>query len=160
MSASVQWSRHRRARGKDPTPAVVPARRVLPVRFVEAGPVEIDGAIVVVDLPLRVVSEANRRGHWAGKARRAKQARGLATMMLKAHGPLVWAFPVAVILTRIAPCALDDDNLRAALKATRDGVADWLGVDDRDPRVRWLYDQRKPETPRTYGVRVHVTGDV
>jgi hypothetical protein len=37
---------------------------------------------------------------------------------------------------------LDDDNLRSALKAVRDGVADALGVDDRDPRLSFHYHQR------------------
>ena len=160
MSASVQWSRRRRARGKVATAGAVPKRRRLPIRYVDAGRVEIDGAFVAVDLPLRVVSEGNTRGHWARKAERTKQARGLALTMLRAHGPR-WdgTTPLAVILTRIAPCKLDDDNLRSSLKATRDGVADWLGIDDRNPRVRWLYDQEK-RAPRTYGVRVHVTEDV
>lgn len=51
--------------------------------------------------------------------------------------------PCVVTLTRISPRLLDDDNLRPALKAVRDGVADRLGVDDRDPRVEWRYAQRK-----------------
>lgn len=38
---------------------------------------------------------------------------------------------------------LDDDNLRSALKAVRDGIAEKLGIDDRDPRVEWRYGQRK-----------------
>lgn len=60
-----------------------------------------------------------------------------------------------VTLTRIAPRALDDDNLRGALKATRDGVADALGIDDRDARVEWRYTQERGN-PRTYAVRVTV----
>lgn len=159
MSAPVQWSKPRRARGKVATPGAVPKRRRVPIRFVDAGPVAIDGAFVAVDLPLRVVSEGNKRGHWARRAERTKQARGLAQTMLRAHAPAQWdGSPLAVILTRIAPCKLDDDNLRASLKATRDGVADWLGIDDRDARVRWLYDQERAGV-RTYGVRVHVTRD-
>lgn len=50
---------------------------------------------------------------------------------------------VAVTLVRISAGTLDDDNVRAALKAVRDGVADALGVDDRDPAVRWQYAQHK-----------------
>ena len=63
---------------------------------------------------------------------------------------------LVVTLTRIAPRALDDDNLRGALKACRDGVADWLAIDDRDPRVRWEYAQRKGK-PGQYAVAVEVT---
>jgi hypothetical protein len=51
--------------------------------------------------------------------------------------------PVVVTLTRVASRALDDDNWVGAAKAVRDGVADWLHVNDNDPRVTWRYDQRK-----------------
>jgi hypothetical protein len=62
----------------------------------------------------------------------------------------------AITLTRISPLALDDDNLRTALKAVRDELAEGvLGMpNDRDPRVVWIYGQAKPATPRTYAVRV------
>ena len=63
------------------------------------------------------------------------------------------ALPCSIRLTRCAPRTLDSDNLQAALKATRDSVAEWLGIDDADPRVRWLYEQEKT---KTYGVRLEV----
>ncbi len=50
--------------------------------------------------------------------------------------------PCDVLLVRVAPRPLDDDNLRQSLKACRDCVADWLSLpNDRDPRVRWCYGQ-------------------
>jgi hypothetical protein len=48
---------------------------------------------------------------------------------------------------------LDDDNLRGCLKAVRDGVADWLGINDNDPRVSWHYAQRNGTA---WGVEVEV----
>ena len=48
-----------------------------------------------------------------------------------------------ITLTRIAPRTLDDDNLAAGFKATRDRVADWLGVDDGDKRLTWRYAQER-----------------
>ena len=51
--------------------------------------------------------------------------------------------PCVVTMTRVSPRGLDDDNLRSALKATRDGIADKLGVDDRSPLVEWRYAQRQ-----------------
>jgi len=113
---------------------------------------------VVVTLPVRTVSESNVRGHWAKKAGRAKGQRALALLSLRGAHVDVLALPVRVLLTRIAPRVLDDDNLRAALKAIRDGVADALGVDDRDPRVMWSYDQRRG-APGRYGVEVVVYRD-
>lgn len=112
--------------------------------------------MIDITLPIRTVSEANVREHWAKRASRAKQQRLTCWAELKAvdHGPRLLG-RVAVTLTRIAPRALDDDNLRGALKACRDGVADWLGVDDRHPCVQWAYGQAKGE-PRQYGVRIQV----
>lgn len=60
-----------------------------------------------------------------------------------------------VRITRIAPRLLDSDNLEASLKYVRDGVAKALGIDDRDPRVRYVVDQRKGE-PKTNLVRLEL----
>lgn len=108
----------------------------------------------MIRLPLRTVSEANRRDHWATKARRVNEHRGTALLMLRARARKV-GLPCTVILIRVAPRELDDDNLRSALKAVRDGAADALGVDDRDPRVTWAYGQRRGKT-REYAVEVRV----
>lgn len=89
-----------------------------------------------VILPIETVSEANRRDHHMAKARRVKMQRRAACMVSPAF-PL----PCVVRLVRASPRPLDDDNLRAALKAVRDGIADRLGIDDRDPRCRWEYAQ-------------------
>jgi hypothetical protein len=51
--------------------------------------------------------------------------------------------PFVVTLTRIAPRKLDSDNLNSAFKAMRDGIADWLCVDDGHESVTWVYAQRK-----------------
>lgn len=51
--------------------------------------------------------------------------------------------PCTVTLTRIAPRPLDGDGWQSAAKPIRDGVADFLGVKDNDPRVTWNYAQRK-----------------
>jgi hypothetical protein len=50
---------------------------------------------------------------------------------------------VRVDMHREGPRGFDDDNLLGAFKAIRDGVADQLGVDDRDPRIVWHYAQRR-----------------
>jgi hypothetical protein len=113
--------------------------------------------MTTIEVPVRTVSESNARGHWAGKARRAKEQRGLVAIMLRAKVRASAKFlgPLVVTLTRIAPRVLDDDNLRGALKACRDGVADWLGVDDRDPRVEWRYGQRRGAA-KAYAVEVAI----
>jgi hypothetical protein len=105
----------------------------------------------VIELPLRIESEANRRDHWGDKARRVKAQR-FAAIAVPVH-PL----PCVVTLVRVAPRALDDDNLRSAFKALRDGIADRLGVKDNDPRVRWEYAQVRGRA-KEYAARVSITG--
>lgn len=110
-----------------------------------------------IPLPgLKLVSLTNQREHWRTRARRAKSQRHIGELTVKAalrSSGEVLRFPVTVTITRIAPRVLDDDNLAGAAKSVRDGVADALGVDDRDPRVRWAVAQRKGK-PREYGAEV------
>lgn len=105
-------------------------------------------APAVYQLPLRLVSLANRREHWGARARRARRERQ-AAIAIRPH-----PIPCTVQLIRLAPRALDDDNLQGAFKSLRDGIADRLGVDDADPRVQWLYSQERGP----YGVRIEIHG--
>lgn len=112
---------------------------------------------IAVTLPIRAVSVANMREHWAKRASRTKQHRLLAWAELravKAHAAFLGR--VEVVLTRIAPRPLDGDNLAASMKGVRDGVADWLGVDDREsPYLGWAYKQERG-APKQYAVRIEV----
>lgn len=115
---------------------------------------------VSVSLPIHTVSESNSRGHWSKRAKRARQQRSTVALVLRVHlRSSNIALPVSALLTRVAPSTgLDDDNLRAALKAVRDGVADALGLDDRDPSVTWLYSQRRG-APKQYAVEISISND-
>ncbi len=110
---------------------------------------------MIVNLPIRTLSEMNMRQCWQAKARRVRQQRDLTRLVLTAallqtHREA----PCEVHMTRCAPSGgLDDDNLRSALKAVRDGVADALGVDDRNPAVSWKYEQRRS---KTWGVEIRI----
>ncbi|QSQ14070.1 hypothetical protein [Myxococcus landrumensis] len=96
------------------------------------------------DVPIKAPSVSNLREHWATRAKRT-DAQKAAT---RRRCPEWQAGPLLVVrLTRVAPRALDDDNLRGALKAYRDAVAQWLRVDDRTPLVSWLYAQAKGPEP-------------
>lgn len=125
---------------------------------------------------LRLVSEANRRDHHYAKARRVKAQRTAARSALIratgtsptgiAQGRLRWsgwehlgkpAFLV-VTIARVAPRKLDSDNLASSAKAVRDGVADWLGLDDGDERLDWQYEQRRGE-PGEYAVEIRLEWD-
>jgi hypothetical protein len=99
---------------------------------------------------LRLDVTANSRLHWAARAKRVKRQRAIVGLMLRglSHPSL----PCVVTITRRSPGTLDDDNAVSSAKATRDAVATWLGVDDRDPRVTW--EVRQERAP--WGVRVSV----
>jgi hypothetical protein len=52
-----------------------------------------------------------------------------------------------VSLVRFGPGLLDDDNLAGGFKPLRDAVAQRLGIDDADGRVRWEYGQVETRGP-------------
>lgn len=96
---------------------------------------------------LYLVSVANIREHWSKRMRRTRSHRSRAAWECRAaiagEPSLLSAPKLEVEICRIAPRPLDDDNLASACKAVRDGIADALGIDDRDPRVSWRYAQAK-----------------
>lgn len=118
--------------------------------------VEPDGSVVVTAKGLRLVSVLNNGGeHWATRKRRVDREHAtiggaLASIDLP-EGPR-WT----VEIIREGRALLDDDNLRASAKGTRDAIACALGVDDgpQGP-VAWSYGQRKG---KGYGVMVTIKG--
>lgn len=100
---------------------------------------------MTITFPLRTTPGANNREHHMARHRRVRDERWAthAALVGKARP----AIPCAVLLTRHTPRGragkLDDDNLQNSLKAVRDQVAEWLGINDRDPRVQWFYAQDK-----------------
>jgi hypothetical protein len=108
-------------------------------------------------IPLRTVSAANAREHWAKKAARNRKERTVVAAYFAAM-PAVFRdtrAPLVVTFTRYGKRLLDDDNLSGSFKAIRDEVAKQLGRDD-GPRggVRWEYKQEKAGE---YAVRIEVT---
>jgi hypothetical protein len=55
---------------------------------------------------------------------------------------------LTVAVTRVGWSELDPDGLATALKSVQDGVADWLEVNDRDPRLHLRYAQRMTRARR------------
>lgn len=106
----------------------------------------------VVEYRIKLQGSQNVREHWRARSRRVKTERSTAAIACLALAyPTQW--PVVVRLTRIGPRKLDSDNLQGATKGVRDGVADWLRVDDGDEsRVTWEYAQARGP----YGVRVEL----
>ena len=104
---------------------------------------------------LHVPSVANRREHWAAKARRAREHRATAKAMTAdaMNRQSVSGKRIVVTITRMGR-TLDSDNLASACKAIRDGIADALGIDDGDARIEWRYAQGKaPAKPEALKYR-------
>lgn len=113
--------------------------------------------VIVVDIPVRIISEANSRQHWRKAAARKQLHRQTARLVLQQYArPMGESELFTITLTRVAPRKLDDDNLSSGFKAVRDGVADWLGIDDGSPRICWQYAQEKSKAGE-YAARVHVS---
>lgn len=104
---------------------------------------------VTLTLPCRVVSESNERTHWGARAGRYKKQREILIYALRELGwysilkdEFRWpfGFPAVVSFLHVGR-EFDDDNLRPAFKGLRDTIAHWAGIDDRDKRIAWEYDQ-------------------
>lgn len=110
----------------------------------------------MIVLSLKIESTLNKREHWGARRKRAKKHRESAYWGLAAAQMRPLELPRAVTLTRIAPRELDTDNLAGGFKSVRDGVADWLGIDDKDKRVEWVYAQEKGK-PKEFACRIEFT---
>ena len=84
----------------------------------------------------------NSRVHWARKARAAKAYKKACHVIAKASGVKIdWDGEVYFWINFYPPDKRerDDDNLIAAFKAGRDGMAEALGIDDKRLKTKpWL----------------------
>jgi hypothetical protein len=110
---------------------------------------------MTLTIPLKTSNPLNgSHGHWAARARTRATQRQIAGLAFRSAMGRRALLPCVVTLTRLAPSSgLDDDNLRASFKSVRDGIADALGIDDRNPLVTWAYGQ---ERAKSYGVRIEM----
>ena len=112
-----------------------------------------------LEIPMNLPSRGNVASGkgWRDRAKLVKkQHETLARSFFGRHAK-VDNHRLDVLLTRVAPRDLDDDNLRQSLKAVRDFVAEWLGLsNDRDPRVRWEYAQDRDDRPRYQAARIQI----
>ena len=87
--------------------------------------------MVVLPWPPAALSP-NARSHWAIRSRAAKSYRLQCFLFARQAGLVVPEGRILLDLEFIPPTMRrrDDDNLTAAFKAGRDGLADALGIDD------------------------------
>lgn len=112
-------------------------------------------AAFVMRIPMELKLSLNSRVHWGVRARRVAAERAIVAFAF----PHTWkgtaerseekGFRWIVVLTRVAPRRLDDDNLAGRFKAVRDEIARQLGIDDGSSRIAWVYSQTKGEPGET-----------
>jgi hypothetical protein len=111
-------------------------------------------------IPVKTVSEANLRCHWAVKARRAKNQRAIG-MMITRNALAIYDFKpslgLRIKLIRLGTRKLDTGNVAVSMKAVQDGVCDALGIDDgNDAQAIWQYGQELQKKGGTIGVKVEI----
>lgn len=110
--------------------------------------------MIIVEVPIKTTSTNSKlRVHWRMLRSQTKNERAWVGAFLRKHTPP--PLPVFVRMTRCSAGELDSDNLQGALKAVRDEVARWLGVDDASKDVDWVYDQEKTKK-KVCGVRIFI----
>ncbi len=121
---------------------------------------EIGVARVLLELPIRTVSEANCSEPWRAKHARHKEQQRVVALALNPHRSKV-KLPCRVMLTRFAPHELDRfDNLPMSFKYIVDAVCAIItgnyraGHADSDERISIACDQ---VVSKAYGIRIEVT---
>ncbi len=90
-----------------------------------------------IRLPLYLPSTANARyAHWSQRNKIMRAIRASTKCITNTLHPRPQLDGLKVFIVRIGR-ELDTDNLWTACKPVRDGIADSLGINDRDKRVLW-----------------------
>lgn len=118
--------------------------------------------LLSIELPIHTVVEKNSREHHIVRHKKHGDQRPKTEMAVRAHfnargiKPVI---PCHVHLVRIAPHPLDEgDGLPCSLARVRDGIADFLKVNDRHAHlVRYTYDQEKRGSQ--HGVRIEISAE-
>ena len=113
-----------------------------------------DGPRVTVTAKgLRLDATPNTHTHWTATAKKRARERAVLTRALAGITPP--AGPWRVVIVRVGPRPMDDDNRTASAKGCRDAIAAWLGVDDGDERFTCTV---RGEVARGYAVRITIEG--
>lgn len=145
-----QWARLERINPHLAAPVAAARRRG---ELVEASAHRDGPRVTVVAKGLRLDATPNARAHWSTTAKkRARERAVIGAALARVTRP---AGPWRVVITRVGPRVLDDDNRTASAKGVRDAIAAWLGIDDGDDSARW---EVRGEVARGYAVRVQIEG--
>jgi hypothetical protein len=97
--------------------------------------------IHVAIVKIKTVPGMNVREHYRARIKRVAAERAATRTALCVPRDALGDSTACILLTRHGR-RVDDDNLQGALKAVRDEVAAWLGIDDGDERVQYCYAQQ------------------
>ncbi len=103
-----------------------------------------ESGVLTVTIPVSTTNELNA-GNWNWRTRRAYRlkVRTITNLsLLTVPRDLKPKPPLTVTMTRFSAGTLDTGGLWASLKSVEDATAEFLGVDDADPIVTWLVDQK------------------
>lgn len=105
--------------------------------------------MIYIDIkkPIKLISVANSSETHYERARRVKVERTWAGWQMRVARPIPPRPPLRITMTRFGRGVLDTDNLPSAFKAVRDGISDWLRVDDGSPQLQWICKQVRQSAP-------------
>lgn len=118
----------------------------------------IDQELIIPGVELRSLNKTIKNVSMGARMASASEAKGQrcgVTTMCWARFGAPPVPPLTITITRIGPRELDGDNLAGSAKHCRDGVSDWLGVNDRDKRLQWEYRQES-QGAKVYAVKIRV----
>lgn len=105
-------------------------------------------------MPMRLENLANKREHHFQRSKRARCQRGAAFMYCGEQTAVRPPLPLVIRITRVGKKLMDSDGLTISAKHIRDGIADWLGVDDGSHMITWTVLQR---VGKDYSVEVEIS---
>lgn len=126
-----------------------------PVKYIDAGYQRTEAGFILT-LPIKLISEANQREHWAAKHKRKKEQQHGVNVEWKRFVKQLIHLPCKIRFTRIGPRSLDSDNLAGSCKHVQDAVSKLIGIDDGSGLIYWAYTQEVVGELR-YGLRIEVS---
>lgn len=112
----------------------------------------------VLNVPMRLMSEANTHQHWRKKYERNKRQQKAVQLVWLSQKPNVKP-PCKVTLIRSGPRLLDSDNVVYSFKNVRDCIGSLIlpdlapgQADGHGTGIEWSYSQEKG----LYGIRIEI----
>lgn len=123
--------------------AIVGPKAALP-KADKTEPVRSNGVLSLM-IPLWLASLNNMRDPFKVMKIKGEQKNivGYSLYVAAVEQKIIPDLPATITICRVGPRTLDGDNLQGACKYVRDAIAAFLGVDDADERLTWVYEQQK-----------------